>query len=279
MSDPWETLGVSRDADEDTVKKAYRKLAMKHHPDKGGDPEKFKEIQGAYDKITKGEQEEGPFGSGGGGGGDPFSSMFSQFFQNVGRNKQLHDIHISLKSAYEGHEIRLKVSNQDVCMNCKCKVCRGQGNIQLGPFTQTCPQCNGRKGVGCKTCNNRGFNESTKEYTVKIPKGTRSGTILPVCDTFDVHILINPDSIFELDGLNLIYNARISFKESLIGTTITVPHLGGIFEYKSGFIKPNKKYIVKGKGLSPEGNLVFNFRIDYPEKLTSEQIRVVSEYF
>ena len=45
--DPYKVLGVKQGASEEEVKKAYRKQAMKHHPDKGGDPEKFKEIQGA----------------------------------------------------------------------------------------------------------------------------------------------------------------------------------------------------------------------------------------
>ena len=50
--DYYEALGVSKDADSATIKKAYRKLASKHHPDKGGDAEKFKEIQTAYDTLS-----------------------------------------------------------------------------------------------------------------------------------------------------------------------------------------------------------------------------------
>ena len=64
----------------------------------------------------------------------------------------------------------------------------------------------------------------------------------------------------------------MSFKDSLIGTKITVPHFGGTFEYLTRFIKPNKKYIVKGKGLSHRGNLVFKFVIEYPDSFNDEQI-------
>ena len=46
--DHYETLGVSKDADQKDIKKAFRKLASKHHPDKGGDPEQFKTVQVAY---------------------------------------------------------------------------------------------------------------------------------------------------------------------------------------------------------------------------------------
>lgn len=52
--DPHEILGVKRGATQDEIKKAYRKMAHKHHPDKGGDPEKFKEISKAYEVLKNG---------------------------------------------------------------------------------------------------------------------------------------------------------------------------------------------------------------------------------
>ena len=52
MSKYHDILGVAADASKDDVKKAYRKLASKHHPDKGGDEAKFKEIQEAYERVT-----------------------------------------------------------------------------------------------------------------------------------------------------------------------------------------------------------------------------------
>jgi DnaJ-class molecular chaperone len=274
LNDPWEILGVPRDADENAVKKAYKKLAMKHHPDKGGDPEQFKKIQSAYDKIIKGEPET-PTGE----GFDPFS-MFGQFFQGGfggGRQKQIHDIHVTLEVAYRGHEVNLKVSDNEACIACRCDVCKGVGSIQLGPFNQTCPKCGGRKARGCSSCNNRGSVETTTNYTVTIKPGTQSGTVIPVCEKFDVRLIIDKDPRFELDGIDLVYTVNMTFKESLVGKTFVVPHLGGNFEYTSKFIKPTKKYIVKGKGLSAEGNLVFKFVIDYPDKFTDEQIKILKE--
>lgn len=269
--DPWNVLGVSRDSDEDTIKKSYRKLAMKHHPDKGGDPEKFKEIQNAYDRITKGEPEQEQHGN-----FDPFS-MFSQFFG--GSRKQLHDIHISLKQAYAGHEVKLKVSDQNPCRSCMCPMCRGQGMIQLGPMHAPCPQCNGKKAHGCNKCSGKGFTETENNYTVKIHPGSENGSVFPVSEKFDIRIVIDKDELFELVGSDLVYTVNISFKESLIGTNITVPHFGGVFEYNTKFIKPDKKYIVKGKGLSQKGNLVLKFNIKYPEQLTEKQIEVIKEFF
>ena len=85
-------LGVSKDADEATIKKAYKKLALKHHPDKGGDVEKFKEISMAAEVLTDPEKKQiydkyGKEGleEGGGGGGGSAEDMFSQFFGGGGR--------------------------------------------------------------------------------------------------------------------------------------------------------------------------------------------------
>lgn len=270
MDDPYEILGVSRDSSEDVIKKAYKKLAMKHHPDKGGDPEQFKKIQSAYDRIVKGDQEEHGF--------DPFS-MFSQFFQHHHHHqqKQLHDIRIDLNAAYNGREIRLDVSDRDPCKNCKCETCKGFGNIQLGPFSQMCPQCSGRKAKGCSSCSQKGFIELTKIYNVNIKPGTTNGTIIDVSPKFDVRILVDNDDVFQLEGHDLIYTVNMTFKESLIGKTIVVPHMGGNFEYTTKFIKPTKKYIVRGKGISKEGNLVFKFVIEYPSGFTDEQIEKLKE--
>ena len=52
MEDPYKILGIERNASSSDIKKAYRKLAIKHHPDKGGDAEKFKQVSGAYDILS-----------------------------------------------------------------------------------------------------------------------------------------------------------------------------------------------------------------------------------
>ena len=81
----YDLLGVDKDASFDQIKKAYRKKALKEHPDKGGDPDKFKEITNAYETLSDKDKrelydqygEEGVKQGGGmGGGGDIFSQMF-----------------------------------------------------------------------------------------------------------------------------------------------------------------------------------------------------------
>merc|ERR1719161_1441735 len=84
----YKLLEVDKNAGDSDIKKAYRKLAVKHHPDKGGDPEKFKEITRAYEVLSDRDKREkydrfGEDGIDGDGGGDP-SDIFEAFFGGGG---------------------------------------------------------------------------------------------------------------------------------------------------------------------------------------------------
>ena len=101
--DPWRILGVAPGADDATVKKAYRAKAMKHHPDRGGDPEAFKQISAAYDACRGdggggnrfGGAQGNPFGGAHGhpfGGGNPFGgAQRGQQFSNADAEKIFRD--------------------------------------------------------------------------------------------------------------------------------------------------------------------------------------------
>jgi DnaJ-class molecular chaperone len=110
--DHYNTLGVQRDATEQDIKKAYRKLASKHHPDKGGDQEQFKRIQGAYEVLSdpnKRAQYDNPNPfeqfAGGGGFGDIFGDIFGQRRQPSRNPDGVVDVSITLLQAYTGTDI------------------------------------------------------------------------------------------------------------------------------------------------------------------------------
>jgi curved DNA-binding protein len=89
--DPYSVLGVQRNASEAEVRKAFKRLAMKHHPDRGGDEEKFKQINEAYERITSPgkfrQQQDGGFGFDFRKGGN-FEDVFSEFFDMHNRARQ-----------------------------------------------------------------------------------------------------------------------------------------------------------------------------------------------
>ena len=167
--DLYEILGVEKGASADEIKKSYRKLAMKYHPDQNKDNEeaeaKFKEVNAAYD-ILKDDQKraaydqfgdaafegggggQGPFGAGGFGGNfsDIFEDMFGDFMgqQGGGRrtgpmrgNDLQYATEISLEDAYAGTEKTIKIPVQDTCDNCK-----GTG-AEDGTSAEECPTCHG----------------------------------------------------------------------------------------------------------------------------------------
>ncbi|CAA6662833.1 unnamed protein product [Spirodela intermedia] len=184
----YEILGVSKNASQEDLKKAYRKAAIKNHPDKGGDPEKFKELAQSYEVLSDPEKREiyDQYGEdaikegmgGGGGQGDPFD-IFQSFFggspfggggSSRGRRQRrgddvIHPLKVSLEDLYSGMSKRLSLSRNVLCPKCKgkgsksgasgrCAGCQGSGVKvtvrQLGPgmIQQMQQPCSECRGTG-----------------------------------------------------------------------------------------------------------------------------------
>ncbi len=189
MADFYDTLGVKKGASEEEIKKAYRKLARKYHPDANpGDEaaeERFKEIQEAYSVLSDAEKRKqydagGMFGGGGfrfdpsafrtnvGSFGDILSDLFGRGGGGPGagpgrqRGRDLEtDVRLSFQQAIDGTEISVNVP-----VDAECPTCHGSG-AKPGTSPKTCPRCNGRgvetEGQGmfsisqpCSLCGGRG---------------------------------------------------------------------------------------------------------------------------
>lgn len=212
----YKLLGVEEKASQDEIKKAFRKLSMKYHPDKTqGDKkaeDKFKDINEAYSVLSKVEKRQeydnpNPFGELFGVGVDPIfgrNNPFNIRHQRPNPNrpikgkdlKYVMDVPI-VKFIFGGDE-DLKVEYADVCVDCsgkgftsskQCPNCNGtgmiteiinQGNMRMQSST-SCGACRGRGEIGtdnCTTCESKGFVVVEKEHNIKINPNTRDGEIV-----------------------------------------------------------------------------------------------------
>lgn len=185
--DYYEVLGVEKGADDKEIKKAYKRLAMKYHPDRTqGDKameEKFKEVQEAYE-ILSDDQKRAAYDNyghagvdpnrGGGGGGADFNDIFGDVFGDIfgggrrggqsraQRGSDLrYNLELNLEDAVRGKSVEIKVPTW-----VSCDVCDGSG-AKKGTQAKSCPTCHGagqvtmRQGFfavqqTCPTCSGRG---------------------------------------------------------------------------------------------------------------------------
>ena len=211
--DHYEVLAVDRGASEADIKKAYRRVAMKNHPDRNPDNPKaediFKEANEAFEVLSDSEKRArydqyghaGVEGQTHGGSAD-FSDIFGDVFgtrsSSRGRSRRGQDLQynldLSLKEAVLGTQTKIKIPSHTPCNICNssgaapgsspsvCGRCNGVGQVrvQQGFFSlqQTCSSCEGTGQViknKCKPCNGIGAIKEEKTLSVNIPSGVDNG--------------------------------------------------------------------------------------------------------
>lgn len=264
----YKTLEVEKNASEPEIKKAYRKLAVKHHPDKGGDPEKFKEITRAYEVLSDKEKrskydkfgEEG-LEDGGGDASDIFAQMFGGGGGGGGRKRQKtkdvnQPIKVTLEQLYNGQTKKMAISRQVIDKKKgvqECSECGGRGVtvqvVRMGPMIQQMQSA-------CGACGGQGKSFKTKQerevLEVLIQKGSPDGHKVvfrekadehPDADTGDVNFLLKeqPHADFKRRGADLFLERKISLVEALCGFELGITHLDG----RKLLVKTNPGDIVK----------------------------------
>lgn len=214
MSRLYDLLGVKPEASPEEIRRAYRRLALKLHPDRGGDSKAFQELSNAYEVLSNSERravydrfgEEGLQDAlsptHGSRGQDIFDILRSQgggVFADLFGFSRLQPIQVqisvTLEEAYLGTSRQLRIRRLS-CSSCQgrgasvlCASCEGSGvslHRRTGPgFVQqvqvTCPHCRGRGFVGqpCSQCHGSGTREEQQEVSVAVPAGVQNGHLLP----------------------------------------------------------------------------------------------------
>mmetsp|Transcript_29257 Transcript_29257/g.44251 ORF Transcript_29257/g.44251 Transcript_29257/m.44251 type:complete len:403 (-) Transcript_29257:114-1322(-) len=288
----YETLEVSKEADAKDIKKAYRKLAVVHHPDKGGNEHQFKEINAAYEILSDPEKRnvydrQGLEGvASGGAGGMKGEELFNMFFNSRSQRPRSprkgedvnHPLQLTLEDLYESKTFKLAVNRQVLVEDPKiCIKCDGRGHvvelrqIALGMVQQLQHQCQDCVGEGykCKTTMER------KILEVHVEKGAQDKEKIvfrgmadqkPNMEAGNVNFIIQEleHSLFKRRGADLLIRKTLSLNESLCGFEWKIKHLDAreiIIKSKPGEViralADNGRPFVKkisGEGMPSKGN-------------------------
>ena len=261
--DYYEVLGVSKSASADEIKKAYRKMAIKYHPDKNpGDKEaeeKFKEAAEAYEVLSDANKKAryDQYGHAGMGGNSGFGGGFGggrrAQQQAKGSNLRIR-IKINLEEMVNGTSKTIKIKRMKLANGVTsktCPTCNGTGaqtqvmDTIFGRMqTQTtCSHCQGTGKIADKIpngANSQGLIQEDEEVKIDIPAGAREGIQLNVRGkgndapfgngvSGDLLIIIDEedDKTIKRDGDNLHQDLYISFAEAALGTKKEINVVGG----------------------------------------------------
>lgn len=273
--DHYKTLGVNKNATQDEIKKAFRKLAHEHHPDKkGGDDAKFKEASEAYSVLgdEKKRAQYDQFGSGfsgmgGGQQGQGFGGFdFSGFQGGFGGQDMEFDLGDIFNQFFNGGRARKgKSVRVDIDITFKESIFGTEKEVR----------------------------SPDGKLTIKIPTGIENGTTLRVSGRGEkldggqpgdllVHIYVQPDPRFKKQGMNIVTDAKIPLSLSLLGGDHIIPSLDGDLTLKVPERVSNGEILrVKGKGVPDDrgrrGDLYVRIVVDVSKKLSKNAKKLVED--
>jgi DnaJ-class molecular chaperone len=257
MSDHYATLGVSKTATPDEIKRAFRKLASQHHPDKGGDTAKFQSIQAAYDTLgdtTKRAEYDNPrpqFSGFPGGAQFNMNDIFGQMFgQGFGQQRRQQPQFVRMTLWIRLHDV-------------------AQGGTR--PVAVGTPQ-----------------GQSTIE--VEIPLGINDGDnvqyqgLAPGGGDLVIQFRVHPDNTWQRNGLDLVTDVTADIWSMILGSDITVQTLTGskLTTVMPSGTQPRTLIRLRGHGLRDRsgntGDLMIRVMPTIPTTIRPELLEAIEKY-
>jgi DnaJ-class molecular chaperone len=314
MSDPYELLGVSKDASDKEIKQAFRKRSLDVHPDRmGGDTEKFQELNAAFDKIKtadlrqKHEMESNhPFGMPGGmgmPGGDEFSDINNVFNMMFGGGMPggmggmggmggfpgmpgVRIFHGGMPGGMGGHPFFAQQMQKPPPII---------KNIEL-TLAQCYQGCSVAIDIDRWVIENGVRGSKQDKLHINLPPGIDENEVIILRDhghiaseqlkgDVKLTVTVKNTSPFQRHGLDLLFKKTITLKEALCGFAFEIPHLNGKTlainnQTNVTVIHPGFRRTVPQMGMKKEnntGNLIIEFDVNFPASLTAEQIDTLKD--
>lgn len=289
LQEAYSVFELNQTSSQEDIKKRYKELAKKYHPDKNKDIDadaKFAKINLAYKILQEGDSH--------------------PTYNNPQQTRQYHayDIQvgatISFKESILGTKKDIKFNHKIKCNPCNgqgvvkksngCKACGGSGyssqrNVQGDTtFITICNSCLGRSPVeNCSYCYNQGYVDSEANINVNIPGGVSTGTALRLnglgnfCGSFMgmdrttnayVNLNVEPEEGLTLQGSDVVSYLKISLKDALVGCKKEIKTIFGSKEVDVKPLSKNKEEIsVKGCGVNKVGSQRVILDVEYPENI------------
>lgn len=274
--DYYEILGVEKSASAAEIKSAYRKMALKYHPDRNKEAnaeETFKEINEAYQVLSDEQKRKtydqfghAAFDPSSGMGGGPFTGGFRQgpftwTYSGSGQNPfQDYDFQdpFDIFEQFFGGGF-------------------GGGMRRRPRYSLTIDFMEAIKGT------EKEVEIDGQKQTIKIPAGADTGTRIRF-DNFDITIDVTTHPHFKRDGYDLFIDEHISFATAALGGKVEVPTIEGKLKLKiRGGTQSHTLIRLRGEGVprlrgNGKGDMYVRVIVDVPEKLTSEQKQLLKEF-
>lgn len=309
MKDYYDILGIPRKASLEDIKKAYRELALRYHPDRVPEgqkkeaEEKFKEVSEAY-AILSDPQKRALYDQRGHSGinqtytqedifrGADFSSIFSDL-SDFGFGEGLFEqIFAGGGFDFSGHQRRGKAPRRHLKYSLEITLEQAyhgfEAHLSL-PKYETCPTCHASSS-SCPTCHGVGRIKTHQDLNIRIPPGVRTGSVLRVQGKGEgggdlhLHIQEKEHSLFKREENNLYIEQTIPLSVALLGGMIQVPTLTKKVSMTiPSCTQPGTLFRLKGKGMpllghKDHGDEIVRIHVQLPTTLTPESRSLIEKW-
>lgn len=303
MHDPYELLGLHPGVGAAEIKRAFRQLAMRWHPDRNADPgaaERFNSLRGAYETLLAGLAPSPPLADEAAPADEPAH----------GADRWM-DLELSIDEAFHGSVRILAVHDEIDCAQCAgrgietltlsrlCAPCRGSGRLRVDGESLHCPDCKGRgyrTTAECSACNGSGRQMGERHLEVRVPPGLIDDDVLRLNGEGEAHpqnegrrgalnlrIRLASHPLYSRKGRDLVLQRPVSALRMMIGGEVRVPHPAGKHRLRIEAGEALARSVrVSGAGIparqnKPAGDFIVDLRPELPRAADARMHQLIAQ--